>query len=208
MPDKAPLHSLHRKRFNRQMRIGTLILTLLLTGNAIAGALNDGLAAFQAGRYEQAFELWKPLAESGDPDAQYNIGLLFQNGLGVKKNSRFARQLFMAAAKQGQADAQYNLGLMYYEGNTVFRSNKDAFYWFEKAAAQNHAPAQFNLGVMYAYGIWARQDSETALRLWRAAAAQGNREAIGALIRVYENGELGVNRDAEKAAYWKSRLER
>ncbi len=186
----------------------TFLLALLFTGNAAAGALDDGLNAYQAGNYRQAFELWKPLAEAGDADAEYNIGLLYMNGLGVKKNSRYARQLFMAAAEQGQADAQYNLGLMYYQGNTVFRSNKDAFTWWSKAAAQNHAPAQYNLGILYAYGMWVGQDLVKALELWRAAADQGNKDATAALIRAYEKGEFGVTRDPVKAAYWKKRLGR
>lgn len=186
----------------------TFLLTLFFTGSAAAGALDDGLNAYQAGNYRQAFELWKPLAETGDADAEYNIGLLYMNGLGVKKNSRYARQLFMAAAEQGQADAQYNLGLMYYQGNTVFRSNKDAFTWWSKAAAQNHAPAQYNLGILYAYGMWVGQDLDKALELWRAAADQGNKDAIAALIRAYEKGEFGVTRNPVKAASWKKRLGR
>ena len=191
---------------NNSMRItkpSIFFIVLLFSAGVTAGALDDGLAAYQAGRYEQAFNLWKPLAESGDADAEYNIGLLYMNGLGVKKNSRFARQLFMAAAEQGQADAQYNLGLMYYQGNTVFRSNKDAFNWWVKAAAQGHAPAQYNLGIMYAYGIWTAQDVSKALELWRASAAQGNKDAMQALAKVYANGELGLKKDPEKAAYWK-----
>lgn len=187
-------------------RVWTLLVFFLFTGSAAAGALDDGLAAYQAGNYQQAFELWKPLAEAGDADAEYNIGLLYMNGLGVEKNSRFARQLFMAAAKQGQADAQYNLGLMYYQGNTVFRSNKDAFNWWSKAAAQNHAPAQYNLGIMYAYGIWAGKDVNKALELWKASADQGNRDAMEALIRAYGKGELGVDKDPGKATYWKKKL--
>jgi TPR repeat protein len=188
------------------MRIPLLLLTLLFAGSAAAGALDDGLAAYTAGDYQRAFDAWKPLAEAGDADAQYNIGLLYMNGQGVAKNSRFARQLFMAAAEQGQPDAQYNLGLMYYQGNTVFRSNKDAFTWWQKAAAQNHAPAQYNLGFLYAYGIWVGRDVEKALTLWEASAAQGNRDAMQALARVYENGEFGIGKDADKAAYWRERL--
>lgn len=183
-----------------------LTVLLLLPALSVAGPLDDGLAAFREGNYAKAFNSWKPLAESGDADAQYNVGLLYMNGLSVKKNSRTARTLFMAAAKQGQADAQYNLGLMYYEGNTVFRSNKDAFNWWKKAAAQNHAPAQYNLGILYAFGIWVGKDEKKALELWQASAAQGNQDAVKVLIRVYDNGELGLKADPQKADYWRNRL--
>lgn len=188
------------------MRRLLIVLSLLLPLSAIAGPLEDGFTAFREGNYPKAFNIWKPLAEGGNADAQYNVGLLYMNGLGVEKNSRTARQLFMAAAKQGQADAQYNLGLMYYNGTTVFRSNKDAFNWWEKAAAQNHAPAQYNLGVLYAYGIWVGADINKALELWQASAAQGYQDAVKLLIRIYDNGELGVKTDPQKANYWRNKL--
>ena len=183
-----------------------LTFLLLFPLLALAGPLEDGFTAFREGNYAKAFNIWKPLAEEGNADAQYNVGLLYMNGLGVEKNSRTARQLFMAAAKQGQADAQYNLGLMYYQGTTVFRSNKDAFQWWEKAAAQNHAPSQYNLGILYAYGIWVGQDVNKALELWQASAAQGNQDAVKTLIRVYEDGQLGLKKDPQKAEYWKKQL--
>lgn len=183
-----------------------LTILLLLPLLAVAGPLDDGLAAFHQDNYAQAFNIWKPLAEAGNADAQYNVGLLYMKGLGVEKNSRTARQLFMAAAKQGQPDAQYNLGLMYYNGTTVFRSDKDAFLWWEKAAAQNHAPAQYNLGIMYGYGIWVGQDVNKALELWQISATQGNQDAVRALIRIYDEGKLGVKKDRQKADYWKKQL--
>jgi uncharacterized protein len=188
------------------MRKLLITLSLLFPLTTFASPLEDGLTAFREGNYPKAFNIWKPLAEAGNADAQYNVGLLYMNGLGVAKNSRIARTLFMAAAKQGQADAQYNLGLMYYQGTSVFRSNKDAVNWWKKAAAQNHAAAQFNLGIMYAYGIWVGKDINKTLELWQSSATQGYKDAVKALIRVYENGEFGLEPDPQKAAYWKKQI--
>ena len=176
-----------------------LLLTLPLSGSA--GPLDDGLTAFTTGNYPQAYTLWKPLAEAGDARARYNLGLMFQQGLGVEKNPQQARLLFAAAAKQGDADAQYQLGFIYYQGEGVFRSNQGAHRWWGLAAAQHHPRAQYNLGVLYAYGIGIKTDEEKALQLWQAAAKQGYRKAIEVMIRIYQNGEFGV----EKSGYWKGR---
>lgn len=191
----------------RHLTVGPLLALLLTLPLACgAGPLDEGLAAFNAGNYAQAFALWKPLAEAGDAKARYDLGLMFQQGLGVEKDLKQARLLFEAAARQGDADAQYQLGFIYYQGEGVFRSNKDALHWWSLAAAQHHPRAQYNLGILYAYGIGCQIDHARALELWRAAAAQGYRDAIEAMIRVHQNGEFGAEKSAEKVAYWQSRL--
>ncbi len=194
-------------------RHNSLILALLLSLPALSwpalswsGPLDDGLAAFNRGDYQQAFNLWKPLAEAGDAKARYNLGLLFQKGLGVEKNLQQARLLFEAAAKQGDADAQYQIGYIFYQGLGVFRSNKEALYWWRKAAAQNHPRAQYNLGIFNAYGIGIQMDHARARELWRASAEQGEREAIKVMIRIHQSGEFGAEVSAEQAAYWKGKL--
>ena len=181
-----------------------LLLTLPLYSSA--GPLDDGLAAFNTGNFSQAFTLWKPLAEAGDAKARYNLGLMFQQGLGVEKDPQQARLLFAAAAKQGDADAQYQLGLIYYQGEGVFRSNKEALHWWSQAAAQHHPRAQYNLGAFYAYGIGVQTDEAKALQLWQAAAEQGYRKAIEVMIRIYQNGEFGVQRNEQKSDHWKGLL--
>ena len=42
-----------------------------------------GLSAAQAGDFETASENWRPLAEQGDADAQYNLGVMHDGGDGV-----------------------------------------------------------------------------------------------------------------------------
>jgi TPR repeat protein len=191
----------------RHLFTGSLLALLLsLPFVAGAGPLDDGLTAFTAGNYQQAFDLWKPLAEAGDAKARYNLGLMFEQGLGVEKNLPQARLLFTAAAKQGDADAQYQLGFIYYQGEGVFRSNKEALQWWSLAAAQQHPRAQFNLGILYAYGIGCSIDHSKAVGLWRASARQGFRDAIETMIRIHQNGEFGAEQSAEQVAYWKRRL--
>ena len=59
------------------------------------------------------------LAEQGHAKAQYNLGLMYDNGEGVPENDSEAVKWYRLAAEQGIATAQYNLGIMYDNGEGV-----------------------------------------------------------------------------------------
>ena len=63
----------------------TIILALLMTLSSPAAAqdFDTGLFAAQAGDFATALQEWKPLAEAGDADAQYNLGQMYRKGQGV-----------------------------------------------------------------------------------------------------------------------------
>ena len=65
-------------------------LLVFSSSTVFAGELDDGFKAFTAGNYEQALRLWLPLAEKDDDKAQYNLEILYQQGLGVEKNPKTA----------------------------------------------------------------------------------------------------------------------
>ncbi len=181
------------------------ILTLILATLPTTGFTKDmaeGLASYQAGHYEEAYKIWLPLAQKGDANAQFNLGLLYRNGFGIKQNDREALGWFSQAAQQGLLDAQYNTGLMYMEGRGVAISRIEAFKWWELAAAKEHADAQHNLAVLYAYGIATATDTTKALDLWHRSAAQGHEGARKALYQAYNEGLFGLKPDKEKAKQW------
>ena len=92
-----------------------LTLTLLLgsVGTSWGADFNKGLAAAQSGDFATALGEWRPLAEQGVADAQYNLGVMYDKGKGVPENDKTALKWYRLAAKQGLADAQYNLKWMY-----------------------------------------------------------------------------------------------
>ncbi len=59
--------------------------TLGLTVPAWAG-LDEGVAAYHRGDYATAFREWHPLAKQGNAKAQYNLGVMYGNGLGVPQD--------------------------------------------------------------------------------------------------------------------------
>ena len=65
--------------------------------------------------YTTAFEEFAPLAQAGDADAQYKLGVMYAEGHGVSADGTQAVYWFRKAAEQGNADAQLYLGVMYME---------------------------------------------------------------------------------------------
>ncbi len=61
------------------------VLSLWLTTSASAG-FDEGWAAYQRGDYATALEEWLPLANSGNANAQYNLGIMYANGTGVAQD--------------------------------------------------------------------------------------------------------------------------
>ncbi|HHF3821858.1 TPA: tetratricopeptide repeat protein, partial [Haemophilus influenzae] len=118
----------------------------------------QGLEATKRGDYQTAFKLWLPLAEQGNASIQFNLGLMYKKGQGIKQDDFEAVKWFRKAAEQGEANAQFNLGVMYANGRGVKQDDFEEVKWYRQAAEQGHAKAQYNLGNMYANGRGVKQD--------------------------------------------------
>ncbi len=110
-------------------------VTLGLTAPAWAG-FDEGMAAYQRGDYATALRDWRPLAEQGNANAQFFLGLMYGNGLGVPQDYAKAQQWWRKAAGQGDATAQFNLGFMYSNGRGVPQDYAQAHMWFNLAASR------------------------------------------------------------------------
>ena len=91
-------------------------------------------------------------AEQGDAEAQFNLGVRYDNGRGVRQDDSEAVRWYRLAADQGHAVAQFNLGVMYANGRGVPQDDTEAVLWYRLAADRGDADAQNNLGVMYQTG--------------------------------------------------------
>ncbi len=63
--------------------------------------LDKGVAAMNAGDFNAAITVFRPLAEAGNTAAQNNLGWLYFNGKGVPENDAEATKLFQQAAEKG-----------------------------------------------------------------------------------------------------------
>ena len=144
-----------------------------------AQGYENGLKAYQRGDFATARREFQLLADQGDPDAQYNLAVMFAHGQGGPQDYEEMHNLIRKAAKGGNSEAQYNLGARYRQGHRVPQNDKEAFEWFHLAAEQGHIDAQTNLGAMYGNGDGVQQDLVRA-HMWSILAAdKGNPTAIG-----------------------------
>ena len=133
-------------------------------------------------------EIWEK-AQAGSVEEQFQLGLAFHFGRGVKADMEEAARWFHRAAEQGLAEAQYNLGVAYHEGKGVPQDDAGAAKWFRRAAEQGVALAQFNLGVAYHEGKGVARDDAEAAKWIRLAAEQGIPQAKYALERLRQGGD-------------------
>jgi hypothetical protein len=151
---------------------------------------------------KSALAIWRDAAQQGNADAQYQLGAMYWNGLGVTKNDGEAVQWLRRAADQGLAVAQYDLGVAYRDGRGVAKNETDYVQWNRKAAEQGFPPAQHNLAVQYFNGIRGMpQDNAEAMKWLRRAADQGWVPSQGMAAVIYWQGR-GTEKDPVEAYKW------
>ena len=86
-----------------------------LAAALIALGLNQAVWADDVSDFRENLQA----AAQGNVAAQFNLGVMYENGQGVRQDYVQAVQWYRKASEQGDAQAQYNLGLMYYDGRGV-----------------------------------------------------------------------------------------
>ena len=158
------------------LRATLLALSLALSAPQVsADTFEDAENAYQRGDYLTAAKTFRKLAEQGDSAAQYNLGLMYDNGQGFLQDYAEAVKWYRLAADQGDADAQLNLGFSYDMGRGVPQDYAEALKWYRLAAEQGHADAQQDLGYSYEYGEGLPQNNIMA-HMWYNLASENGAE--------------------------------
>ena len=123
------------------------VLLILLFGTPASANFQKGLDAAKSGDYATALKEWKPLAEQGMAAAQYNLGLMYLEGLGVTQDYKAAFKWYKMAAEKGHTDAQSQLATMHFYGLSVTQDYKAALKWYTLAAEKGNVKAQIGLAV-------------------------------------------------------------
>jgi len=142
--------------------------------------------------YTQAMDCFKQSAiEFNNIISQFNVGLMYQKGIGVKSDGKEAYTWFRRAAENGYEKAQTYLGCYLLEGVFVKQNYVDALYWLKKAMAQGNAEAYFYASKVYEQGLGVRSDLNTAIEYLKVSARLGFDKAQ------YEYGELLYKKGSE-----------
>lgn len=147
-----------------------------------ASPFEEAKAAYERGEDATALNLFRPLAEQGDPAAQFWLGAMYDLGRGVPKDFGTAALWYRRAAEQGNPMAQHNLATMYEQGQGVSAEYAlaAAIAWYRRAADQGYAPSQGNLGVLYAEGRGVKRDDVQAYKWFTLGRVAVNRSFIAA----------------------------
>jgi len=167
--------------------------SILLLAAALAGvaapasapastSVKAGVDAWFAGRYGDAIRTWRPLADKGDADAQFNMGQAYRLGRGVPADMRIAQSWFQKAAQQGHQEAQANLGLILYQNG----DRKTAMPFIRRAAERGDERAQYVLGATLFNGDVEGRDWPRAYALMSLAAEKGLPNAKTSLKQMEE----------------------
>jgi uncharacterized protein len=134
-------------------------------------------------------------ADSGDPDAENDLGVRYRMGEGVEKDKEEAVRWYRKAAKHGSAAAMFNLGAAYYNGDGVGVDDVVSCAWFLLAEEAGHPGADEavrratsesasrpivaaeKVGEMYEKGEELSKNAGNALKWYRRAADSGSPQA-------------------------------
>ena len=141
--------------------------------------------------WKKAARWYSKAARQNHVDAQYNLGICYSSGEGVRQSWRKAVGWFAKAAERGDADAQFNLGASCSRGRGIAKSSSAAANWFTLAAENGHADAQCCIGICHLLGRGVERSWGKAWEWLDKAAAQGHPEATN-LLR-YRTGTDGQN---------------
>lgn len=145
-------------------------------------------------------QYYQLLADRGDIQAQYGLGLLhYQGARGLNMQYDKALHYFSRAAEAGNNYAMAYLGKLYLEGGPyVKQDNETAFRYFKMAAEKNNPIGQAGMGIIYFYGSGIEKNYARALQYFQLSADQGYVEGHFLLGIMYYYG-YGVKKDFKMA---------
>jgi hypothetical protein len=144
-------------------------LLIATAGPLQAQSVKTGIDAWQRSDYAGAVNIWRPLAEKGDADAEFNLGQAYRLGRGVATNLAAAKTWFERAANQGHLDAETTLGLLLFQNN----EQAEGLKWLKKAAERGEPRALLVYGTALVNGDSVTQDPALGYAYVSRAAAQG-----------------------------------
>ena len=165
------------------MLLSPLAAALVASGFMVSAAFADYEAGARAYRMKDYAQAIKEFRADGSKNSNYNLGVMYYKGQGVKADHLQGLEYFKKAAAQNHVNAQFILGNLYDKGETVMQDRSAAAKWYRKAAEQGHVQAQFNLGLMYTNGEGVEKDRQEAVVWLKKAARQGHKGA-GKLLGV------------------------
>ncbi|WAW06441.1 sel1 repeat family protein [Oxalobacter formigenes] len=165
---------------------------------------NNGFEYYKERQYEKALPLLEKAARDGDSDAPFYLGMMYDDGKGVKKDENISFDWFETAAKNGNKDAYFIIGKRLFIGKGTEKNYKEALKWLKKSVheGKNENKKTYALiGIMYLKGLGTLSDPSESAKWFEKAAILGDSNAQALLATQYYDGQ-GILTNIEKARYW------
>ena len=135
-------------------------------------------------KMHQAVSWLTKAAALGDSDAEYQLGLINEQGLGQSPEVAEAIQYYRQAATNGHAKAMLALARLYQEGVGVNKDLAQAAGYYKQLAQQDNPDAQYQLGLFCVYGALSDCTLQQG-KIWlQKAQVNGHRDA-GRVLQLY-----------------------
>jgi cell division protein FtsN len=176
------------RKNRRSLSLGLvpLAFAVSLAAAPVLADVKAGVDSWTAGHYAAAVQQWRPLADKGDADAQFNLAQAYKLGRGVPVDLGKAEALYGKAAAQGHVQASDTYGLLLFQRG----ERAQAMPYIRSSAARGDARAEYILGLAHFNGDVVEKDWVRAYALVSMAQRAGLVQATGALAQMDEHISL------------------
>lgn len=132
-----------------------------------ADSLNElSLKLIEKNDYEQALPLIEEAALKGNAQAQFNLAVMYHNGVGLKKNDSLAMVWYKKSAESGNVDGMYMMGRSYFDQ----KNYTESYSWYGKAASNGDNEAHMVQVNFHLLGLGMAKDSLKAVEMAKELA--------------------------------------
>ena len=160
-----------------RQRLLLIFMAVLLSAVMALPAWADFKAGMKAYKKKDYVTAMREFRSDGKPEANFNIGIMYYKGEGVKQDKKEAADWLRKAAELGYGQAQFILSAMNFTGDGIERNILEGVKWIHKAADNGFAEAQFRLGMMYINGDNVGKNRGTGVKWVKKASRKGHLNA-------------------------------
>ena len=162
----------------------------------------DGMRLLQQGEYGRAMHIFELRSAAGDLVATHELGIMYEQGLGVSVDYARARAYFTKGMKAGDGAGMASIGRMYEQGHGVAVDYLQSRRYYTLAMDAGDPFGATLLGITYQHGLGAPVDYGHAMRLYHAAIlGGGDSTAMNQIGFMLQHG-LGVAPNPREAWCW------
>jgi len=126
------------------------------------------------GNLKKAFELFLESAEAGHEASQDNLGVFYECGYGIRKNTKKALYWYKRTIKTGSETGMVNIADYYFKQGNPTRAK----FWYHKAIKKGNGNAALKMAKIYLSSKKNKHNISCAKKYLRKALKSAQKERI------------------------------